>query len=113
MLRRRRSDIAAGPSLPAAAPTAMPSAGAAPTGTRYRMVEKLVSIGDDFFIENDLGQRAFKVDGKALRLRDTLILSRHGRQRDLQDPAAGRPHPGHDGDRGAGRPPAGDGPAKR
>jgi uncharacterized protein YxjI len=38
------------------------------------MVEKLVSIGDDFFIQNDFGQRVFKVDGKALRLRDTLIF---------------------------------------
>ena len=74
MLRRRRKDDVAGPSPPAAAPTAMPSAGAATTGTRYRMVEKLVSIGDDFFIQNDLGQRAFKVDGKALRLRDTLYF---------------------------------------
>ena len=42
------------------------------------MVEKLASIGDDFFIQNDQGQRVFKVDGKALRLRDTLVF------RDLQ-----------------------------
>ena len=74
MLRRRRMDGVAGRSPPAAAPTAMPSAGAAPPGTRYRMVEKLVSVGDDFFIQNDLGQHAFKVDGKALRLRDTLYF---------------------------------------
>jgi uncharacterized protein YxjI len=74
MLRRRRTDVPAGPSAPAAAPTAMPSAGVAPTGTRYRMVEKLVSVGDDFFIQNDLGQRAFHIDGKALRLRDTLYF---------------------------------------
>jgi uncharacterized protein YxjI len=39
---------------------------------RYQMREKLVSIGDDFWIENAQGQRAFKVDGKALRVRDTL-----------------------------------------
>ena len=39
---------------------------------RYQMREKLVSIGDDFWIENAHGQRAFKVDGKALRVRDTL-----------------------------------------
>jgi uncharacterized protein YxjI len=38
------------------------------------MVEKMVSIGDDFYIQNDQGQRVFKVDGKALRLRDTLIF---------------------------------------
>jgi uncharacterized protein YxjI len=42
--------------------------------TRYRMQEKLFAIGDDFWIENEAGQRAFKVNGKALRVRDTLIL---------------------------------------
>lgn len=39
---------------------------------RYQMREKLVSIGDDFWIENESGQKAFKVDGKALRIRKTL-----------------------------------------
>ena len=48
--------------------------GAHPTANRYRMVEKIAAIGDDFFIENAQGQRAFKVDGKALRLRDTMIF---------------------------------------
>jgi len=43
-------------------------------GTKYRMREKLFSIGDDFWIENDAGERAFKVDGKALRIRETLVL---------------------------------------
>ena len=38
----------------------------------YRMRERLVSIGDDYWIETDTGQRAYKVDGKALRLRKTL-----------------------------------------
>jgi uncharacterized protein YxjI len=38
------------------------------------MREKVFSIGDDFWIENEAGERTFKVDGKALRLRDTLIL---------------------------------------
>ena len=40
--------------------------------TRYQMREKMVSIGDDFWIENEAGQKAFKVDGKALRVRQTL-----------------------------------------
>ena len=40
--------------------------------TRYQMRQKLVSIGDDFWIENGQGQRAYKVDGKALRVRNTL-----------------------------------------
>lgn len=41
---------------------------------RYRMREKLVSIGDDYWIEDAAGERAFKVDGKALRARNTLII---------------------------------------
>jgi len=40
----------------------------------YRMRQKLVSIGDDYWIENDRGERVYKVDGKALRLRKTLIF---------------------------------------
>jgi uncharacterized protein YxjI len=43
-------------------------------GTKYRMREKVFAIGDDFWIENEAGERAFKVDGKALRIRDTLVL---------------------------------------
>ena len=43
-------------------------------GTKYQMREKVFAIGDDFWIEDDSGDRAFKVDGKALRARDTLVL---------------------------------------
>jgi len=42
--------------------------------THYQMRQKLVSIGDDFWIEDDHGNRAYKVDGKALRVRDTLVF---------------------------------------
>jgi uncharacterized protein YxjI len=45
-----------------------------PQGNRYTLREKLFSIGDDFWIENEAGERAFKVDGKALRVRDTFVL---------------------------------------
>jgi uncharacterized protein YxjI len=38
------------------------------------MREKLLDIGDDYWIENSEGHRAFKVDGKAVRLRQTFIL---------------------------------------
>jgi uncharacterized protein YxjI len=38
------------------------------------MREKLFSIGDDFWIEDQSGERAFKVNGKALRVRDTFVL---------------------------------------
>ena len=41
---------------------------------RYQMREKLLSIGDDYWIEDESGQRAFKVNGKALRIRDTFVL---------------------------------------
>jgi uncharacterized protein YxjI len=43
-------------------------------GTKYRMRERMFSIGDDFWIETDDGRRAFKVDGKAFRIRDTFVL---------------------------------------
>jgi uncharacterized protein YxjI len=43
-------------------------------GTRYRMRQRLLSIGDDYWIEHEDGSRAFRVDGKALRIRHTLEL---------------------------------------
>ena len=42
--------------------------------TRYQMREKMFSIGDDAWIEDQDGNRAFKADGKALRMRSTFIL---------------------------------------
>lgn len=42
--------------------------------TRYKMRQKMVAIGDDFYIENEDGERAFYVDGKALRIRETLVF---------------------------------------
>jgi uncharacterized protein YxjI len=45
-----------------------------PTGTRYRMREKMFAVGDDYWIETEDGERAFKVNGKALRIRDTFVL---------------------------------------
>ena len=47
-------------------------------GTKYRMREKLFAIGDDFWVENDAGERAFKVNGKAMRVRETLVLEGPG-----------------------------------
>ncbi|MFC7046002.1 LURP-one-related/scramblase family protein [Halobacteriaceae archaeon GCM10025711] len=44
------------------------------------MRERLVSFGDDFVIETGAGVPAFKVDGKALRVRNTIqIQDRAGR----------------------------------
>ena len=48
--------------------------------SHYKMREKMVSIGDDFWIENDRGEKVFKVDGKALRVRQTLIFEDRNRQ---------------------------------
>jgi uncharacterized protein YxjI len=52
------------------------------TGTgHYQMRQKMVAIGDDFWIENDHGQKVFKVNGKALRVRQTLIFEdAHGKE---------------------------------
>jgi len=41
---------------------------------QFKMRQKIVAIGDDFWIEDSTGRRAYKVDGKALRVRDTLLL---------------------------------------
>ena len=41
-------------------------------GERYQMRQKLVSFGDDFWIENDRGERVYKVNGKMMRVRGTL-----------------------------------------
>ena len=43
-------------------------------GRRFVMREKLLSIGDDFWIEDDGGDRAYKVNGKAMRVRKTFVL---------------------------------------
>jgi len=41
------------------------------------MREKLLAIGDDFWIEDEQGEKAYKVDGKAMRIRDTFVLEDH------------------------------------
>jgi uncharacterized protein YxjI len=41
---------------------------------KYQLREQMFAIGDDYWIETDSGHPAFKVDGKALRIRKTLIL---------------------------------------
>jgi len=48
-------------------------------GARYQMRERVFSLGDDFWVGSDGDEHAFKVDGKALRLRKTLVVkSPHG-----------------------------------
>jgi uncharacterized protein YxjI len=51
------------------------------SNVHYQMRQKMLSIGDDFWIENDRGEKVFKVDGKALRVRSTLIFEdAHGQE---------------------------------
>ena len=42
--------------------------------TRYQMRQRMLSIGDDYEIENERGERVFKLDGKALRIRKTIVF---------------------------------------
>jgi LURP-one-related len=60
MFRRRRQDQEGGEP--------------ADQGARYLLREKLLSIGRDFWIENDRGERIFRVDAKVLRVRDTVLI---------------------------------------
>ncbi|MCY4727437.1 LURP-one-related family protein [Nocardioides sp. STR2] len=43
-------------------------------GATFRMREKMIAIGDDYWIEDDQGHRVYKVDGKAVRWRETFVL---------------------------------------
>jgi uncharacterized protein YxjI len=43
-------------------------------GSRFQMRQRLLSIGDDYWIETEDGARAYHVDGKALRIRKTFVL---------------------------------------
>ncbi|MBZ9641824.1 LURP-one-related/scramblase family protein [Streptomyces sp. PSKA30] len=41
---------------------------------RFLVRDRLLSFGDDYWIEDDHGNKVFLVDGKAIRLRDTFEL---------------------------------------
>ncbi|MCO6009793.1 LURP-one-related family protein [Actinoallomurus purpureus] len=45
---------------------------------KFVMRERMFAIGEDYWIEDETGQRAFLVDGKALRLRQTFELKGPG-----------------------------------
>ena len=42
------------------------------------MQEKLLSIGDDYWIDDEDENHAFRVNGKAMRVRQTFILEDPG-----------------------------------
>jgi uncharacterized protein YxjI len=44
------------------------------TAARYQMRQKMLALGDDFWIENENGERVYRIDGKVLRLRHTMDL---------------------------------------
>ena len=44
------------------------------TSKRYIMRQKMVSIGDDYWIENEQGEQVYQVDGKVLSLKKILYL---------------------------------------
>jgi uncharacterized protein YxjI len=57
------------------APQAVAQEGtAADLGNRFKVQERLFAFGDDFYVENARGERVFWVDGKALRIRSTLLF---------------------------------------
>jgi uncharacterized protein YxjI len=41
---------------------------------KFQMHERLMSFGDDSWIENESGDKVYKSDGKAMRMRKTFIL---------------------------------------
>jgi uncharacterized protein YxjI len=41
---------------------------------RFQMKEKLISIGDDYWIDDESGAHRYRVNGKAVRVRDTWVL---------------------------------------
>jgi uncharacterized protein YxjI len=44
------------------------------SASRFQMRQKMISIGDDYWIEDESGEKIYRVDGKALRVRSTLDL---------------------------------------
>ena len=42
--------------------------------TRYQMRQRMIAIGDDYTIEDNHGERVYKLDGKALRIRKTILF---------------------------------------
>ncbi|HEX2643012.1 MAG TPA: LURP-one-related family protein [Thermoanaerobaculia bacterium] len=41
---------------------------------RYKMRQRLVSIGEDYDIQDESGNPVYRVDGKILRIRETFVL---------------------------------------
>ena len=97
----RRGAEAAPESVPAAPAAATPAPSAAPApavgseGNRFKMRERLFAFGDDFYVENASGGRVYWVDGKALRVRDTLLFKDMQGNERYKDPGENRPRARH------------------
>lgn len=44
------------------------------TSARYRIRHKAFSLGEDYWVTDEAGERAYKIDAKVLRVRKTLVL---------------------------------------
>jgi uncharacterized protein YxjI len=40
----------------------------------YLIRKQLIALGDDFWVEDEAGERVFKIDGKVARVRDTYVV---------------------------------------
>ena len=50
-------------------------------GKRYQIRQKLVSIGRNFWVENEQGELVYKIDGNAIRMRRTFTFKdAHGKR---------------------------------
>jgi uncharacterized protein YxjI len=45
-----------------------------PPGRTFVMRPDAMTIGDDYWIEDDSGRKAYRIDGKAMRFRQTFVL---------------------------------------
>lgn len=41
---------------------------------RYKLRQRLISIGEDFSIEDEQGNTVYTVDGKVMRIRETFVI---------------------------------------
>jgi len=46
-----------------------------PDKQRYKMRQRLLSLGEDYVIEDSAGDLAFNVDGKLFRIRETFVIT--------------------------------------
>ena len=54
---------------------AAPAANVSPTVRRFMMRQRTFAFGDDYTVRDETGQPAYIIDGKALRIRDSLYFN--------------------------------------